>query len=46
MADIEKVFTRFRRAVPAIEVSGLGLGLYIAKQIVEAMGERLELIVN
>jgi signal transduction histidine kinase len=36
--DIEKVFTRFRRAVPASEVSGLGLGLYIAKQIVEAHG--------
>ncbi len=36
--DKEKIFTRFRRAVPASEVSGLGLGLYIAKQIVEAHG--------
>lgn len=33
---IDKVFLRFQRAVPASEVSGLGLGLYIAKQIVEA----------
>lgn len=34
--SIDKVFLRFQRAVPASEVSGLGLGLYIAKQIVEA----------
>jgi PAS domain S-box-containing protein len=34
--NIEKIFSRFQRAVPASEVSGLGLGLYIAKQIVEA----------
>lgn len=34
--DLQKIFTRFQRAVPASEVSGLGLGLYIAKQIVEA----------
>lgn len=32
----DKIFSRFQRAVPASEVSGLGLGLYIAKQIVEA----------
>ncbi len=32
----EKIFSRFQRAVPASEVSGLGLGLYISKQIVEA----------
>lgn len=32
----DKIFTRFQRAVPASEVSGLGLGLYISKQIVEA----------
>jgi signal transduction histidine kinase len=38
----EKIFTRFRRAVPASEVSGLGLGLYIAKQIVEAHGGNIQ----
>lgn len=32
----EKIFNRFQRAVPAREISGLGLGLYIARQIVEA----------
>ncbi len=37
-SDHERIFTRFTRAVPATEVSGLGLGLYITKQIVEAHG--------
>lgn len=37
----EKIFSRFQRAVPASEVSGLGLGLYIAKQIVEAHGGQI-----
>jgi signal transduction histidine kinase len=32
----DKIFSRFQRAVPASEVSGLGLGLYISKQIIEA----------
>lgn len=36
--DQDKIFSRFKRAIPASEVSGLGLGLYIAKQIVEAHG--------
>jgi signal transduction histidine kinase len=30
------IFNRFQRAVPASEVSGLGLGLYISRLIVEA----------
>ncbi|MGZ3807103.1 MAG: sensor histidine kinase, partial [Bacteriovorax sp.] len=34
--DQERIFQRFERAVSAYEVSGLGLGLYICKQIVEA----------
>ena len=34
--DQRNIFSRFHRAIPASEVSGLGLGLYIARQIVEA----------
>lgn len=37
-ADQAKIFNRFERAVNANEVSGLGLGLYISRQIVEAHG--------
>ncbi|MFY3745841.1 PAS domain-containing sensor histidine kinase [Anaeromyxobacter sp. Red801] len=33
-----RVFDRFARAVPAQNFGGLGLGLYIARQIVEAHG--------
>ncbi len=33
-----RVFERFERAVPAQHFGGLGLGLYIARQIVEAHG--------
>jgi signal transduction histidine kinase len=34
--DIERIFDRFERAVPPSNVEGLGLGLWIAKRIVEA----------
>ena len=34
--DQERIFQRFERAISSSEVSGLGLGLYIARQIVEA----------
>ncbi|HXH32744.1 MAG TPA: PAS domain S-box protein [Bacteriovoracaceae bacterium] len=34
--QLDKVFERFERAVDRSEVSGLGLGLYISRQIVEA----------
>lgn len=37
----EKIFARFERAINASEVSGLGLGLYITKQIVLAHGGRV-----
>jgi signal transduction histidine kinase len=34
--DLERIFDRFERAVPPSNVEGLGLGLWIAKRIVEA----------
>lgn len=34
--DLERIFDRFERAINASEVSGLGLGLFITKQLVEA----------
>lgn len=33
--DQKRVFERFERAVPASSISGLGLGLYITRQILE-----------
>jgi signal transduction histidine kinase len=34
--DHKRIFHRFQRAVPASEISGLGLGLYIAKEVVDS----------
>ena len=37
----DKIFDRFERAVDSKEISGLGLGLYITKKIVEAHDGRI-----
>jgi PAS domain S-box-containing protein len=37
-ADQERIFGRFERAVPTHHFGGLGLGLYIARELVEAHG--------
>ncbi|MFL5815538.1 MAG: sensor histidine kinase [Bdellovibrionia bacterium] len=33
--SLERIFSRFERAVPATHISGLGLGLFISRRIVE-----------
>ncbi|MBC7539662.1 MAG: HAMP domain-containing histidine kinase [Bacteriovorax sp.] len=38
LENIERIFTKFERAVSSNEVSGLGLGLYIAREIITAHG--------
>jgi PAS domain S-box-containing protein len=38
LADQARIFERFERAVPVENYGGLGLGLWISRQIVEAMG--------
>lgn len=36
--EVERIFSRFERAVPSRAYAGLGLGLYIVRQIVTAHG--------
>lgn len=42
--DLKKIFHRFQRGVPASEVSGLGLGLYIAREIIEAHAGKITVL--
>lgn len=37
----EKIFGRFQRAISANEISGLGLGLFIVREILNAHGGRI-----
>ncbi|PTL82171.1 PAS domain-containing protein [Vitiosangium sp. GDMCC 1.1324] len=39
--DLPRLFSRFGRAVSERHYGGLGLGLYISRQIIEAMGGRI-----
>ena len=41
-ADFGRIFERFERAISSSEVSGLGLGLYIVRQIVNAHAGTIE----
>lgn len=41
-ADQERIFRQFERGASGRQVPGLGLGLYISRQIAEAHGGRLE----
>lgn len=40
--DQDRIFGRFERAVPTKHYGGLGLGLYIAREIVEAHGGEIQ----
>jgi signal transduction histidine kinase len=40
--DLERIFEPFERAVPTRSYGGLGLGLYISRQLVEAHGGRVD----
>jgi signal transduction histidine kinase len=41
--DSARIFQRFERAISANEVSGMGLGLYFVKQVVDLHGGSISL---
>jgi signal transduction histidine kinase/FixJ family two-component response regulator len=43
-ADVERIFELFERSASARHYGGLGLGLYITRQLVEAHGGRIRVI--
>ena len=42
-AEQARVFERFERAAPAEHYGGIGLGLWIVRQVIEAMGGTIAL---
>jgi len=40
--DLERIFGRFERAAPARKYGGLGLGLYVSREIAQAHGGSIE----
>lgn len=43
-ADLDRIFNRFERAVTEKQFGGLGMGLYIVKQIVQAHGGEIHVV--
>jgi signal transduction histidine kinase len=40
--DLDRIFGKFERAVPSSEYGGLGLGLFVVREVVRAFGGRVE----